>query len=200
MLVEQGSYFGSTFANMGAHSSVEVQRTGINAHCSLGLGERYHQPVRNTYRKIMIEHPQTDTRFALAASVNAIGDALGPESLVPSALVIAEFPNAYFPSEVPGELPTPERRAQTATSARKKMEKQMALARVKIVLQHIAHNAVNQGFGFAKKGLVWREKIVNLRICNWLSFYIVSDVEESKKQVHVNDSRVCVARHLTLHK
>ena len=48
MLVDQGSAFGKSFISLGAISNVEVDRTGVEAHLSLGIGERYHQPLRQT--------------------------------------------------------------------------------------------------------------------------------------------------------
>ena len=101
MLVDQGSYFGETLATLGALSNVDVKDTGVEAHSSLGLEERYHQPLRNTYRKIMSEHPQTPPASALTASIKALNDTLGPEGLVPSALVFGKFPPMFTKSETP---------------------------------------------------------------------------------------------------
>ena len=42
MLVGQGSAFGDLFIAMGRLQDVEVERTVIEAHSSLGVGERYH--------------------------------------------------------------------------------------------------------------------------------------------------------------
>ena len=50
MLTDQGRAFGDLFIAMGRLQDVEVERTGIEAHSSLGVGERYHQPLRNTFR------------------------------------------------------------------------------------------------------------------------------------------------------
>ena len=85
MLVDQGSAFGNLLINIGAQSNFEVQRTGIEAHSSLGIGERYHHPLRMTYRKIELEFPNVKAETLLAMSVKALKDTMGPESLVPSA-------------------------------------------------------------------------------------------------------------------
>ena len=52
ILVDQGSNFGKTFADIGAVSGVEVKQTGTEAHWSLNVGKRYHEPLRTTYRKL----------------------------------------------------------------------------------------------------------------------------------------------------
>lgn len=53
MLVEHEGAFGFLFIYIAAPSKVEVDRSSIEARSSLGLGERYQQPIRQTYRKIM---------------------------------------------------------------------------------------------------------------------------------------------------
>ena len=136
ILVDQGSNLGDLFINLGEISNVEVQRTGIEAHSSLGLGERYHHPLRHTYRKILCENPKVEPRQALAASVKAMNDTLGPEGLVPSALVFGEYPKAYTRSETPPPRSTLVERASIAKSARKEMEKHMSEMRIKRALKH----------------------------------------------------------------
>ena len=95
MLVDQGSAFGDSFVNIGRMHNVDVQRTGVEAHSSLGLGERYHQPLRTTYRKLMLAHPGADKELTLAVTVKAMNDTLGPEGIVPSALVFGEYPQIF---------------------------------------------------------------------------------------------------------
>lgn len=91
MLVDRESAFAPLFRNNVAVSMVDVDGTGIEAHSSLGLGERYHQPLHQTYRKIMAKHTNVDPQYALAAAVKAMNDTLVPEGLGPSALVFGEF-------------------------------------------------------------------------------------------------------------
>lgn len=57
MLVDQGSQVSSLFVHIGALSNRQVKETGVEAHSSLELGEIYHQPLQNTYRKIMHLYP-----------------------------------------------------------------------------------------------------------------------------------------------
>ena len=59
MLVDQGTNFGDAFKTLGALANISVDSTGAEAHSSLGLGERYHQPLWQTFRKIMAAHPRT---------------------------------------------------------------------------------------------------------------------------------------------
>ena len=54
ILVDQASSFEEKFIHIAAVRNVEEQRTGIEAHYNLELGERYNQTLRNTYIKIQI--------------------------------------------------------------------------------------------------------------------------------------------------
>ena len=144
MLVDQGTHLGDAFKNLGALANISVDSTGVEAHSSLGLGERYHQPLRQTFRKIMAAHPKTPPARALAASLKAMNDTLGPEGLVPSALVIREFPPVFTNSEAPAARLTLRERASVAQSARKEMGKIMAEMRVRRALHHRTPSAADR--------------------------------------------------------
>lgn len=104
-------------------SNVEVNRTGIEAHSSLCLGKRYQEPPRSTYLKIVIAQPTTDKHLALSLAVKAMSEALGPEGLLPSALVFGEFAPFCTRSEVRKERPTSAQPAEVAAIARTEMGK-----------------------------------------------------------------------------
>ena len=118
VLVDQGSTFGPLFIYSRVVSNVGVARTGIEAHSSLGLGEGYHQPLRQTYRKIMVEYPSSDPPLVLALYVKAMNDTLGPEDLVPSTIVFREFPRVFTKSETPNKRAVLLSRAKIAEIAR----------------------------------------------------------------------------------
>lgn len=99
MSVDQGPNFGGLFVNIGSMSNYNVGKADVEAHSNLGLDERYHHLLRQTFQNIILEHPQTDSKVALAAPVKAMNDTLGPEGLVPSVLVFEEFPKAFTRSE-----------------------------------------------------------------------------------------------------
>lgn len=65
---------------------VEVQRTGIEAHSSLNPGERYHEPSRKTFRKLMAAYTKSDKNLTLALSIKAIHDSLDQDVFVPSLI------------------------------------------------------------------------------------------------------------------
>lgn len=103
VLVDQGSELGKSgiFASLAANANIQLNSTGTEAHSSLGLNERYHEPLRTTFRKLILTYPNADKNLLLAFSVKGMNDTLGPEGLVPSALVFGEFPPAYTKIENP---------------------------------------------------------------------------------------------------
>eukprot|EP00171_Calliarthron_tuberculosum_P023032 IDg23032t1 len=67
MLVDQGSALGKsdTFVSIAARSNVHVESTVIEAHSSLGIGERYHRATRNALRKMRAEYPTAPQELLL---------------------------------------------------------------------------------------------------------------------------------------
>ena len=178
MLVGQGTNFDDAFKTLGTLANTSVDSTGVETHSSIGLGERYHQPLRQTFRKIMTAHPKTPPARALAASVKAINDKLGPEGLVPSALVFGEFLPVFTKSEAPAARLTLKESASVAQSARKEMGKIMAEMRVRRALHHRTPSAADRFYQPGDQVIVWRDKIVNHRIGEWLGPFTVLATDE----------------------
>ena len=194
MLVDQGSAFGDTFISIVAASNVFVERTAVEAHSSLGMGERYHQPLRQTYRKIKTDHPQSDKDLALAMAVKAMNDTLGPEGLVPSALVFGEFPPVHTNSESNVPRATLQERAAMASTARREMEKCMAELRLKRALHHAVPPAADRVYQAGDKALVWREKLLANRIGEWIGPFVVVAADDERKIVYIRDTEIGPAR------
>lgn len=70
---------------------MEVTCTVVEAHSSLGLFKRHHQPLHSTFLSIMKSRPDIEKAFALSISFKAMNDTLGPEGHVPSAILFGEF-------------------------------------------------------------------------------------------------------------
>ena len=68
-------------------------RSGKQHHRALGIGERYHEPIRRTCRKPRIDHPKLKNEYLLSLAVNPCNDTFGPKGIVASALVFGEFPS-----------------------------------------------------------------------------------------------------------
>ena len=85
LMVDQGSAFGKSesFISIVNTANFDLQTTGIEAHSILGIGERYHQPLRNTFRKLFDAYPSQDKTLLLQCAVKGMNDTLGPEGIVP---------------------------------------------------------------------------------------------------------------------
>ena len=70
-----------------------MHKSGKEAHNSLGIGERYHEPLREAFLKLREDYPKLNKDIILALAVKAIIDILGPEGIVPSAIVFGEYPS-----------------------------------------------------------------------------------------------------------
>lgn len=86
-------------------------------HSSLGAGERYHQPLRATFRKIRLACPKVCKEFLLIMAVKAMNDTLGPKGLLHSALVFGGLPQNHMPAEIPEPRDTISERAGMSRTA-----------------------------------------------------------------------------------
>lgn len=196
ILVDQGTNLGKSepFFSLAARANVEVQSTGTEAHSSLGIGERYHEPVRTTFRKLLLQYPMVRKTLLLQMTVKALNDTLGPEGLVPSSLVFGELPRVHTPSETPKNRDTLGERAALAHSARVEMQAIMSKMRVARGLRHSIPPAANHSYDPGNFVLTWRENAVNNRIGEWLGPFTVLGMDSDKKLVYVRDAKIGAAR------
>ena len=189
IMVDQGSSLSKSgiFASLVESSNIKLDTTGIEAHFSLGLGERYHQPLRNTYRKLESIYPLQDKSLLLQCAVKGMNDTLGPEGIVPSLLVFGEYPQAFTRSEVRPNRPTADKRVKIANDARAEMAKYMAKVKVARVLKHRIPPAADIVLEPGDPVLVWRENVVNNRIGEWLGPFKVDNYDASRKLVFVKE-------------
>ena len=185
IMVDEGSQFRKIFAELAALHDVTLEKSGVQSHHSLGIGERYHKPLRDTYRKLKLDHPSMQRQVLLALSVKAMNDTLGPEGIVPSSLVFGEFPSlrTFVGPIIP--RPSLAERAETAQEARRLMAKHLALTRVNRALKHNTPAATNRVYQPGDEVLVWREKLVENRIGEWVGPYTVKSFDERSRIVLV---------------
>ncbi len=90
--IDERAQYRQKFADLWSLHDIQIKKSGIQSHNSLGVGEMYHIPLQNTYRKLKLVHPSLQRQVLLAAAVKAMNDILGPKRTVPSALIFREFP------------------------------------------------------------------------------------------------------------
>ncbi len=117
---------------------------GIDAQSSLGIGERYHEPLRTNFRKMRIFYPDADKKVLLSLAVKAMKDTLGPEGLVSSSLIFGELPQIHTASETPKPRDTLGERSAMVHAARTEMQRIMAKMRVSRGLKHSVTQAADE--------------------------------------------------------
>ena len=142
----------------------------------------------------MLVYPNVYKTLLLQMAIKAMNDTLGPEGLVPLSLVFGELPRVYTASETPQPRDTLGERATMFHAARTEMQRIMAKMRVARGLRHSVPLAANRAFDPGDQVLVWREKIVNHRIGEWIGPFTVLCMDASKKLVYIQDVKVGAAR------
>ncbi len=66
---------------------IKDKKSGIQPHSSLGIRERYHPVLLDTYWELKQEHPSQQQRVLIAAAMKAVNDTPDLEGTVPSVLV-----------------------------------------------------------------------------------------------------------------
>lgn len=56
-----------------------MTNSGIESHNTIGIEERYHQPLRNTFGKLKFAYQNVSDTTLLALSVKAFNDTIGLE-------------------------------------------------------------------------------------------------------------------------
>lgn len=116
---DQGSVFTSQFwDNITALHGIDLQLSSIQSHNSIGIGERYHAPLRRIFRVIRSQYPKLDPEIAIRLAVKAANDTLGPDGRVPSRLVYGIDP-AF--SVVNAQLPAQKERMAALETAKREM-------------------------------------------------------------------------------
>ena len=183
--VDEGSQFRKIFAELSAIHDVQVKRSGVQSHHSLGVGERYHKQLRDTYLKLRLDYPKVQRQVLRALVFKATNDTLGPEGIVPSALVFREFPSlrSFQGPVIP--RPSPAERASAAQNARRLMAKYLAQSSVKRAMHHQTPQAADRTYQPGDEVLIWRENIDENRIGQCLGPYKVISFDASARIVLV---------------
>lgn len=146
-IVQPGSQFRNTFAAIAASNSVDVQKTGVDAHSSLNIGER----LENGSSIGLMHH-------LLFIAVNALIETLGPNGVVLSALVFGDYQSirSFDKPRLPS-LKLAER-ATSAQRARNLMTSHMANTKVTSTLKHNTPPAADLIYALGDRALVWRKR------------------------------------------
>ena len=153
---DQGSGFTSKFwDNITAIHGIDLQLSGTESHNSLGIGERYHAPLRRIFRVIRAQYPKIDPEIALRLAVKAANDTLGPDGRVPSRLVYGVDPALQV---VNAHLPAQRERMAALEAAKREMATISAELRIQQALRAKLPPATRYDIKPGDDVLVYREK------------------------------------------
>lgn len=131
--VDQESIFKSReWMQLCAEAGIDVDLSGIESHNAIGVGERYHAPLRRIFNRVRENSPALDAEICLKIATKAMNDTMNPEGLVPSLLVFGTLPR-FPPSST--SLPTHNNRMQAMATARIEMTNITAKLRVQQALR-----------------------------------------------------------------
>ena len=183
--VDEGSQFRKIFAELAALHDVNIEKSGVESHKSLGIGERYHKPLRDTYRKLQLDYPSMQRQLLLALAVKSMNGTLGAEGIVPSALVFGEFPRLRSLQGPVVPRPSLAERAEAAQQARRYTSQHLAKVKVKRAIHHNTPPASERIYQPGDEVLIWREKQVESRMSEWIGPYTIVTSDSSGKIIVV---------------
>lgn len=135
-------------------TGIEIRISGVEAHNSLGIGERLHDPLRRIYRMFKEHFPNLSQHTALKIALKAMNDTNGENGLVPSLLTFGIIPR--FPI-ISTDLPAQRERMQTLAGAQMEMNAIVSERRTMQVLTKWVPQSVDAVYAVYDKVLVYRE-------------------------------------------
>jgi hypothetical protein len=155
--VDSGSVFNSeAFVQTCAAHEIKMRTTAVESHSTIGVGERYHAPLRRIYRKLRDENPDVQKEVLLQCAVFAMNSTLGPDGLVPMLLVYGQLPRV--PSLASTPILTVKQRISLMATARAEYEQWVAQQRVAIGLSKKPPDVVDRMFAAGEHVYVYRER------------------------------------------
>ena len=131
--VDQGRQFtAQRWSVRAAAAGIVLKPSGVESHNSLGLGERYHAPLRKIYERVRATVTSIDAETALRLAVKTMNDTMGPDGLVPTLLVYGSLPRLPTSEEDAADQKT---RTRALEVARREYEGIVAQRRIATALR-----------------------------------------------------------------
>jgi hypothetical protein len=147
-------FLSQSFSENCALSEIVLRNTGTECRDSLGVGERYHAPLRKIYQRVRSENLYVPLSSCLAAAIHAMNCTAGPEGLIPSLFVFGMILKLPSPALVP--LLDQHRRFKMFKAARQEYSSIVAKIRVQHGLNTRPSDESNHMMfirpGFASRG------------------------------------------------
>lgn len=152
---DQGSVFTSIrWKQLTDLNGIELRIFGVQAHSSLEIGERLHEPLRRIYQKIRQDYPNVVPGLVLKVAVKAMNDTIGENGLVPTRLVFGVIPRVPIIST---ELPTQIERMEILPAAQAEMISIVAERKIMTALTRDIPPAADRVYKTGEEILVYSE-------------------------------------------
>ena len=150
------NFVSKEFQQYAANVGSATKGVPVEAHNSIGMVERYHEPVRRIFRIVTLEIPGIERDMALQMTFKAINDTAGPDGLVPTLLVFGAYPRL---TESDAPSPTLTQRAQALRKAMDEVRRIRAERHVRDTLRfrNGPRTTAVQELPLNSSVLVWRE-------------------------------------------
>lgn len=133
ILSDSGSVLTSkAWGQLAEMTGATIRISGMEAHNSLGIGERLHAPLRRIFYKTQTDFPKLRKELLLKIAIKEMNDTVGEDGLVPSLLVFGIIPR--FPI-INTSLPNQRDRMKALTSANMEMNASVAERRIATALR-----------------------------------------------------------------
>lgn len=154
-----GSVFtGNEWMRLAGENGVVLKFSGVQHHNGIGIGERYHAPLRNIYRKIEIEYTNMAPTLILKTAIKAMNDTIGPEGLVPSLLRFGVLPR-YTPAGLESTRPNQRERLKATRVAKEEFFRISNGWRIRRALRSNVPQAADRHYKVGDLVRVHRQKI-----------------------------------------
>lgn len=153
---DAGSVFTSSrWKQLTKEDGIKLRISGVEAHNSVGIGERLHASLRRIYRKVKSSFPHLSKHALLKLAVKAMNDTSGENGLVPLFLVFEIFPRLPIISH---DLPNQEKRVKIMVEAQMEMNAIVAEKRISTALSKNVPAAADRNYHPGEEVLVYRKK------------------------------------------
>lgn len=139
----------------------------MGSHNALGLEERYHSYLCQTYLRIRLASPEILQELALSLALKVIKDTAGPEGLSPTLIVFGVVPR--IPVRLK-DLRSQVNRMNTIRTVTDELSKIVAVHQIKVALSKISQQDADSVIGIGDEVLMFREKPVG----KWAGPYLVT--------------------------
>lgn len=126
--VDQGSVFTSKkWEELSSSHGIEIILLCVESHNSIGVGKRYHEPLRKIFNILRNANQNENPEIILRYAIKGINDTMGEDGIVPTALAYGCSPSFPF---MQSKIPRQRERMKMLAAAEREMATIIAKRRI----------------------------------------------------------------------